>query len=313
MAELTTQGKPGNILLWANEKGEFVRKNSQFRNFISAADGALYPPEANRYHLYISLACPWAHRTLIVRNLKGLDKIIGLSIVHYHMKELGWEFRGDEEGCIPDPINNHKYLRDLYFITEPNYNGRYTVPVLFDKKSNKIVNNESSEIIRMFNSEFNEFSSNPELNLYPSHLQSEIDEINEVIYNGINNGVYKAGFATSQEAYEENAQLVYKTLLAVEKILKDNEYVCGNVLTEADIRLFTSIIRFDPVYYGHFKCNLISVRELPGLSSWLKRIYSIPGIKDTVNMEHIKKHYYMSHLQINPTGIVPLYNGEFVG
>jgi putative glutathione S-transferase len=197
-------------------------------------------------------------------------------------------------------------------MTDPNYTGRFTVPILFDKKTKMIVNNESSEIIRMFNTEFNEFAGNPSLDLYPVSLQNRIDELNDIIYNGINNGVYKAGFATSQTAYEENAKLVHKTLLEVEGILKENEFICGKGMTETDIRLFTSILRYDPVYYGHFKCNLTSVRELPHLSRWLKQIYDFPGIRETVNMEHIKKHYYMSHKQINPTGIVPLYNGTLV-
>lgn len=300
---------------WAvpsNEKGEFIRKESQFRNFIE--EGGQFPPEANRYHLYISLACPWAHRTLITRNLKGLQDVIGLSVVHYLMGGDGWEFASPVEvpGCIPDTVNGAKLLREIYLLSDPEYDGRITVPVLFDKQTKKIVNNESSEIIRIFNSSFNNLAKNPSLDLYPADLSAQIDEINEWIYNGLNNGVYKAGFATAQDAYEKNARLVHDSLLKVEKILKANEpngYLCGSKLTEADIRLFTTIVRFDPVYVGHFKCNLVTVKDLPALSNWMKRIFDLEGIKETVNMEHIKKHYYMSHVGINPTRIVPLSDG----
>jgi len=293
------------------KNGEFQRKASVFRDKISK-DGP-FKPEADRYHIYISLACPWAHRCLMVRNLKGLDHVIGLSVVHYLMLDKGWEFADPEEkipGAIPDTVNNFKLIKELYFQSDANYSGRFTVPVFYDKKTKQIVNNESSEIIRMLNSEFNEFAKNPELDLYPANLRVQIDEVNKRVYDGFNNGVYKAGFATSQSAYEQNATLVYDTMIWLDEILKDKEYLCGNTLTEADIRLFTSAIRHDPVYFGHFKCNLAAVKDLPNLSKWMKKIYGLNGIKETVNMEHIKKHYYMSHLNINPTGIVPLYNGN---
>jgi len=296
-------------------KGEFVRKDSVFRNFISK-EGP-FPPEAGRYHLYISLACPWAHRTLIVRKLKGLENIIGLSVVHYLMLENGWEFVDESEipGCIPDTVNNFKFVKELYFQSDPGYTGRYTVPILYDKVTKKIVNNESTEIVRMFNKDFNEFSSNPELDLYPESLRAKIDEINDMIYNGVNNGVYKAGFATSQQAHDVNSKLVYDSLLKLEEIFIQGKgpFIIGEKMTETDIRLFTSIIRHDPVYYVHFKCNLIAVKDLPNMSRWLKMMYEVDGIKETVNMEHIKKHYYMSHKHLNPTGIVPLYNGPIVG
>ncbi|CAL8111204.1 unnamed protein product [Orchesella dallaii] len=242
------------------EKGDFQRKASVFRSTISK-DGP-FPPEEDRYHLYISLACPWAHRTLIVRNLKGLDNVIGLSVVHYLMLEKGWEFADSDEvpGCIPDSVNNFKLVRELYFQSDANYSGRFTVPILYDKKTKRIVNNESSEIIRMFNSEFNEFAKNPELDLYPEALRTTIDEVNARVYDGFNNGVYKAGFATSQQAYEENAKLVYETMLWLNEILNNRKYLCGDTLTEADIRLFTTAIRHDPVYLGHFKCNLVAQR-----------------------------------------------------
>jgi putative glutathione S-transferase len=291
-----------------NDKGEFVRKDSQFRNFISK-DGE-FTPEADRYHLYISLACPWAHRTLIVRNLKGLQDIIGLSVVDYFMGPEGWEFT-DRPGAIPDTLYNSKFIKEIYFRADPEYTGRFTVPVLWDKKNQTIVNNESSEIIRMFNSEFNGkgLAKNPTVDFYPEKLRKEIDVLNDEIYHNLNNGVYKTGFATSQEAHATNSKLVHATMLKVEDILKNKEFLVGNVLTEADIRLFTTIVRYDPVYYGHFKCNLISVRELPNLSRWMKQIYEMEGVKETVNMVHIKHHYYESHKQINPYGVVPLYNG----
>jgi len=299
-----------------NEKGEFVRKESIFRSWIK--EGGEFAPEINRYHLYVSLACPWAHRTLIVRALKGLEDVITVSVVHYLMKPHGWEFADpadDVQGCTPDTVNNCKLLREVYLISDPEYSGRVTVPILFDRKTKKIVNNESAEIVRMFNSAFNKLCKNPDLDLYPSDLTGRIDELNNLMYEGLNNGVYKAGFATSQEAYETNARLVRDTLFKFEDVINENKsgFLVGDRLTETDVRLFTTLIRFDPVYVGHFKCNLITVKELPNLSKWLKRIYELPGVKASVSMEHIKKHYYMSHKQINPTGIVPLYNGPLVG
>lgn len=292
--------------------GDFVRKDSQFRNIIQK-DGS-FPPEANRYHLYISLACPWAHRTLIVRKLKGLEDVIGLSVVHYLMLENGWEFKDESEdsACIPDTINQFKYVKELYFQSDPDYTGRYTVPILYDKQTKKIVNNESSEIIRMFNSEFNDFAKNPTLDLYPEKLRREIDELNNFIYNGLNNGVYKAGFATSQESHELNSRLVFETLMKLEDLVANGPFLLGDTFTETDIRLFTSLIRHDPVYFGHFKCNLVAVKDLPNLSKWLKIVYDKDGIDETVNMDHIKKHYYMSHRHINPSAIVPLYNGPLI-
>ncbi|KAJ6641096.1 Glutathionyl-hydroquinone reductase YqjG [Pseudolycoriella hygida] len=286
--------------------GEFVRKASQFRNTI--CEGSTFPPEANRYHLYISLACPWAHRTLIVRKLKGLEDVISLSVVHYLMLENGWEFKDGTEdpACIPDTVNNFKYVKELYVQSDPEYNGRYTVPILYDKQSKKIVNNESSDIIRMFNTAFNKFAKNPSLDLYPEILKNQIDELNDFIYNGLNNGVYKAGFAMNQEAHELNSKLVYETLMKLDEILGKGPYVLGDTFTETDVRLFTSLVRHDAVYFGHFKCNLVAVRDLPNLSKWLKMIIQTDSIGETVNMDHIKKHYYMSHRHINPSAIVPL-------
>lgn len=293
---------------YANETGAYVRQESKMRNFISK--NGPYKPEANRYHLYISYACPWAHRTLIVRNLKGLQATIGLSVVHWLLGKDGWTF-SERDNCIPDSVNNFKFVKELYFQTDPHYSDRFTVPILYDKKTKTIVNNESSEIVRILSNAFNEFATVPELDLYPEVLRPRINELNDMIYEGINNGVYKAGFATAQTVYEENARLVYETLLKVNAILEKNKFLCGDVMTEADIRLFPSVIRFDPVYYSHFKCNLIAVRELPNLSRWLKDVYEVPLIKDTVNMEHIKNCYYKSQSQLNPSGVVPLYNGPF--
>lgn len=298
-----------NILKWANKEGTFVRQASKFRNFIQK--GGEFEPEANRYHLYISYACPWAHRTLIVRQLKGLDKVIGLSIVDYLMEERGWKFSTAEEtpGCIPDTLHNSSHIRDLYFLADPNYEGRFTVPVLWDKKLNTIVNNESAEIIRMFNSDFNEIAGNPELDLCPENLLESIDETNAWVYDNLNNGVYKAGFATAQSEYEKNANLVFEAQKRIEEIFGKQKFICGDGMTEADIRLFTTMIRFDPVYVGHFKCNMLTVKDSPNTLAWLNRMVAVPGIKETINMTHIKRHYYMSHKQINPTGIVPLSDG----
>ncbi|KAG4076720.1 hypothetical protein HA402_002007 [Bradysia odoriphaga] len=291
--------------------GEFVRKDAKFRNTIT--ENGEFPPEADRYHLYISLACPWAHRTLIVRKLKGLEDVIGLSVVHYLMLDNGWEFKDESEdpACIPDTVNQFRYVKELYFQSDPEYSGRFTVPILYDTKTKRIVNNESSEIIRIFNTEFNEFAKNPGLDLYPESLRKEIDELNDFIYFGFNNGVYKAGFALTQDAHESNSKLVYETLIKLEEILAKGPFVLGETFTETDIRLFTSAVRHDPVYFGHFKCNLVAVKDLPNLSKWLKMIYEKDGIGDTVDMGHIKKHYYMSHRHINPTAVVPLYNGPF--
>lgn len=311
-----TPSKLPNILQWGNSKtGEFVRKDSAFRDTLSTNPNDRFYAEPGRYHLYVSYACPWAHRTLMVRALKGLEDIIGLSVVDYYMGEKGWKFSTAEEtpGCIPDPLYQAQYIRELYFKANSNYDGRFTVPVLWDTKHETIVNNESSEIIRMFNSAFD--SHLPKklqgVSYYPEKLRAEIDEVNGWIYDTINNGVYKAGFATQQEAYAKNAQGVFASLDRVEDMLSDHRsYLVGGDLTEVDIRLFTTIVRFDPVYHGHFKCNLRSIgADYPHLLRWLRRIYQLPHVKDTVNMEHIKGHYYKSHRQINPYGIVPIGNG----
>jgi putative glutathione S-transferase len=224
---------------------------------------------------------------------------------------LGWKFSTPEEtpGCIPDPVLNAKFVSEIYLKADPNYSARFTVPILFDKQLETIVNNESSEIIRMFNDSFNEFAKNPHLDLYPANWRDQIDSVNTWIYDQINNGVYKTGFATAQDVYEKNCRALFAGLDKVEEILSKNKYIVGDLFTEADVRLFTTLIRFDAVYVGHFKCNLKTLREYPHIMRWLKDVYHIDGVKDTINMDHIKKHYYMSHKQINPTQIVPLYDG----
>ncbi|KAI8618626.1 glutathione S-transferase omega-like 2 [Chytriomyces sp. MP71] len=307
---MATKTADAPLYKWAGADGEFRRQVSSFRDNVSAE--GRFKPESGRYHLYISLACPWAHRTLIVRKLKGLESHIGLSVVDYIMTKDGWHFSTAEEtpGCIPDTVNHAKFIREVYFKANSEYSGRFTVPVLWDTKEQTIVNNESSEIIRIFNKEFNNLSSKPELDLYPESLKVEIDAANEWVYDQINNGVYKSGFATTQDAYERNVQILFSGLDRVESILKTQDYLVGNQLTEADIRLFTTIVRFDPVYHGHFKCNLKTItHDYPAILRWLRTVYQIPGVKETVDFQHIKAHYYMSHLQINPNQIVPLWNG----
>lgn len=290
--------------------GRFVRTTAQFRNWITA-DGSAGPTgesgfkaEAGRYHLYVSLACPWASRTLMMRTLKGLEDMISVSIVHPLMLENGWTFE-EGEGAIADPIFNAHYLHEIYTQVDPNYTGRVTVPVLFDKKTKAIVNNESSEIIRMLNSAFDGLGAK-EGDYVPAEWLKEIDEVNEFVYHRVNNGVYKAGFATKQEVYEEEVKRLFEALEVLETRLEGQDYLVGNRLTEADIRLFTTLVRFDSVYYGHFKCNLKALTDYPNLWAYTKRIYNLPGMKETVNFDHIKRHYYGSHKTINPTGVVPL-------
>ncbi|HFI0694680.1 TPA: glutathione S-transferase family protein [Streptococcus suis] len=290
--------------------GKFVRTVTQFRNWITP-DGQAGPTgeggfkaESGRYHLYISLACPWASRTLIMRKLKGLEDHISLSIVHPLMLENGWTFE-DGSGVIKDPLFNSDYLYQVYLKADPNYTGRVTVPVLWDKKSNTIVSNESAEIMRMFNSAFNDITGNYD-DYYPEHLQAEIDAMNDFVYPNINNGVYKAGFSTNQKVYEKEVKNLFAALDKLEEHLADKDYLVGNQLTEADIRLFTTLVRFDPVYFGHFKCNIKALVDYPNLWHYTKRLYNHAGIAETVDFDHIKQHYYGSHKIINPTGIVPV-------
>ena len=290
--------------------GRFVRTQAQFRNWITA-DGSAgptgqagYKAEASRYHLYVSLACPWASRTLMIRTLKGLEDMISISVVHPLMLEHGWTFE-EGEGVIGDPIFKARYLHEVYTAVKPDYTGRVTVPVLFDKKTKTIVNNESSEIIRMLNTAFDDLGAKPG-NYVPDQWLEEIDTVNDFVYHRINNGVYKAGFATKQEVYEEEVAALFEALDQMEERLAGQDYLVGNRLTEADIRLFTTLVRFDAVYFGHFKCNLKPLTAYPNLWAYTKRIYQLPGMAQTVNFDHIKRHYYGSHKTINPTGVIPM-------
>ena len=290
--------------------GAFVRKAASFRNWVTA-DGSPGPSgkggfaaESGRYHLYVSLACPWAHRTLIFRKLKGLEPHISLSIVDPLMLEEGWVF-SDGPGTLPDTVNGKKRLYEVYLAADPDYTGRVTVPVLWDRKTGTIVSNESSEIIRMFNSAFDRITGNS-LDFYPKALRAEIDAVNERVYGTVNNGVYCAGFATTQAAYEEAFGQLFETLDWLEDRLGRSRYLVGEQISEADWRLFTTLVRFDAVYYGHFKCNRQRIEDYPNLSGYLRDLYQVPGVAETVNFDHIKRHYYGSHKTINPTGIVPL-------
>ena len=287
--------------------GRFVRRESQFRNWVTADGASGFAAEPGRYHLYVSLACPWAHRTLIFRRLKGLQDVVSVSVVHWHMAENGWEFgTGDRDGshCTGDRLGGRAYLHQLYSDAEADYTGRVTVPVLWDTRTHTIVNNESSEIIRMFNSAFDAWGD-AGLDLYPADLRGEIDALNETVFQKVNNGVYRAGFATSQAAYEEAFDDLFATLDELEAGLARRRYLLGDRLTEADWRLFTTLLRFDPVYYGHFKCNQRRLAEYPNLWAYTRELYQVPGVAETVNFRHIKHHYYVSHRTINPTGIVP--------
>jgi glutathionyl-hydroquinone reductase len=290
--------------------GRFVRKDSAFRNWVTP-DGAPGPTgrggfkaEPGRYHLYVSLACPWAHRTLIMRALKGLEDAIGVSVVHWLMREDGWTF-AEGPGMVPDTVNHAAFLHQVYTAADPHYTGRVTVPVLWDKRERTIVSNESSEIIRMLNSAFDGVGAKPG-DYYPEPLRPEIDAINARVYDTVNNGVYKAGFATSQAAYEEAVRPLFETLGWLDARLADRRFLLGDALTEADIRLWTTLVRFDPVYVGHFKCNIRRLVDLPNLWAYARDIYQWPGVAGTVSFEHIKRHYYESHRTVNPTGIVPV-------
>jgi putative glutathione S-transferase len=298
---------------WYDTKGHdghFIRKAAQFRNWVTV-DGSPGPSgrggfraEPGRYHLYVSLACPWANRTLIFRHIKGLEDMISLSVVHWYMGHQGWNFEPGE-GVIPDPIHDAHYFHEVYTGADPEYSGRVTVPVLWDRQQETIVSNESSEIIRMFNSAFDEVGALPG-DYYPEELREEIDRINTRIYSNVNNGVYKAGFATTQAAYEEAVVPLFETLDWLEKRLSLQRYLTGDRLTEADWRLFTTLVRFDPVYVGHFKCNIRRLSDYPNLWAYTRDLYQHEGVAETINMCHIKDHYYGSHETINPSGVVPL-------
>ena len=280
--------------------GEFIRADSQFRDRVTADGASGYPAEADRYHLYVSLACPWAHRTLILRKLKKLEDVISLSVVDPVIIEGGWAFRDG----FSDTVNSFHFLRQAYTHANPDYSGRVTVPVLWDKQTKRIVNNESAEIIRMLNSEFNALIP-VKTDFYPAALRQEIDTVNAFVYERINNGVYKAGFAGSQRVYESAVTRLFEALNEIETRLGQSSYLMGDTLTEADWRLFPTLIRFDAVYVVHFKCNLRCIEDYPNLSNYLRDLYQVPGIAATVDFDHIKRHYFLSHRHLNPSGLVP--------
>ena len=289
--------------------GKFKREEAQLRNWITANGSAGpsgdsgFKAESGRYHLYVSLACPWAHRTLIFRTLKGLDPHISASVVSPDMLENGWTFDKNQQST-GDHLFDHKYMHQVYTTAKPDYSGRVTVPVLWDKHSNKIVSNESSEIIRMFNSAFNGLTGNT-LDFYPEASRNNIDEVNAWVYETVNNGVYRCGFATTQDAYEQAYDALFASLERIETILATNRYLCGELISEADWRLFTTLIRFDAVYFGHFKCNHKQIEQYPNMAAYVRELYQYAGVKPTVNFQHIKRHYYYSHSMINPTQVVP--------
>lgn len=290
--------------------GEFKREAAQLRNWVTE-DGAPGPTglggfkaESGRYHLYVSLACPWAHRTLIFRKLKKLEEHISVSVVSPDMLSKGWTF-STSEGSSGDELFGFEYLHQVYTRNRSEYSGRVTVPVLWDKQQNCIVSNESSEIIRMFNTAFNSLTGDTQ-DFYPASLHNEIHTINELVYDNVNNGVYLCGFATSQDAYETAYSSLFSALDKIEALLKDNRYLTGESLTEADWRLFTTLIRFDSVYHGHFKCNRQRLEDFPAISNYLRELYQWPGVAETVDFYHIKRHYYFSHTMINPTQVVPV-------
>jgi putative glutathione S-transferase len=289
--------------------GEFVRESSKLHKWVTADGGPGpddqpgVPAEADRYHLYVSLACPWAHRTLIMRRLKGLERLVGVSHVSPLMLDKGWTYNV-AEGSSGDPLNGVEFHYQLYTLTEPDYTGRVTVPALWDKLAKRLINNESAELVRMFNDAFDELTGN-RLDFYPEDLRETIDAVNADVYDHINNGVYKAGFATEQSVYDKHVIALFEALDRMEARLGEQRYLAGEWLSEADIRLFTTLVRFDAVYFGHFKCNLRRIEDYPNLSNYLRELYQWPGIKETVDFDHIQRHYYYSHDTINPTRIVP--------
>lgn len=283
--------------------GDFVRRDSRFRRWVTADGAGGFRAERDRYHLYVSLACPWAHRTIIFRSLKGLEDAVSLSVVDPVMRDDGWEF-SDAPGCIPDRVNRFRYLREAYLAADPRYSGRVTVPVLWDRKERTIVNNESSDIIRMLNSAFDAFAAK-KADYYPEPLRPEIDALNERVYAAVNNGVYRCGFAGSQAAYARAFDGLFECLDELERRLGRSRFLTGEAITEADWRLFTTLVRFDAVYYVHFKCNLRRIADYPNLSRLLANLYRVPGVAGTVSIDHIKRHYYLSHRQLNPSGLVP--------
>jgi len=298
------EGKWSNEAYLQDKQGRFQRQPTVFRNWIKQDGSSEFKPEAGRYHLYVSLACPWAHRTIIMRKLKGLDEAISLSIVDPIMGDDGWQF-SDFPGAIIDSVNQAQFLRDIYVLADSRYTGRVTVPILWDKQNHTIVNNESREIIRMFDVEMGNIATKS-VDFYPEALREKIDATIEAIYQPVNNGVYRAGFAKSQVAYEEAIKTLFEALDHWDKVLGKQKYLCGDLVTEADWCMFTTLLRFDAVYYVHFKCNVRHIYEYVNLWDYLKALYQYPGVKETCNLEHIKTHYYRSHPWLNPSEIVPV-------
>ena len=295
------------------ESGEFHRQPDVFREWISSDGSTPYAAAADRYHLYVSLACPWASRTIIFRKLKGLEEAVGMTIVDPIRDDKGWAFRDPSGKILPgapfestDPVNGFQFLSEAYSATDPDYDERVTVPVLWDKKTHRIVNNCEDDICRMFNNVFNDFARNRDLDFFPKEIEADHAKLSSFLYDNVNNGVYRAGFATRQRPYEIACRRVFEALDQLEERLSKNRYLFGNRIVEADWRLFCTLIRFDVVYYGHFKCNLFRIIDYPNLQGYLMDLFQQPGIADTVNFDHIKRHYYMTHTQINPTRIVPI-------
>ena len=286
------------------DDGSWVRQGDHFRDWVTADGHSGYPAQAGRYHLYVSLACPWAHRTIIMRKLKGLEDAIGMTVLDPVRDDLGWAFR-DGDGLSHDPINGFAYLSEAYTATNPNYRGRVTVPVLWDTQTKRIVSNSDDDILRMFETEFDAFGD-ASLDFYPQRHRAQIDELNETLYQTLNDGVYRAGFTTSQRVYEHAARTVFRTLDTLEGRLSEQRYLIGSMPLECDWRAFVTLIRFDAVYYGHFKCNLRRIVDYPNLFGYVRDLYQYRGVSDTVNFDHIKRHYYYTHVDINPTRIVPI-------
>jgi putative glutathione S-transferase len=286
----------------SDDKGAYARIPRSFRDVVSE-NHAVFKPESGRYHLYVSYACPWAHRTLIYRELKGLSEHISVSVVHPDMLDHGWKFEKGYFGSTADDLYGNNLLQDIYLKADPNITTSVTVPVLWDKKTETIVNNESSEIIRMFNTSFNNITKNTD-DYNPKHLREEIDKLNDFIYPGINNGVYRVGFAKTQESYDAAIEKLFSTLDTIEAKLENKKYLLGDQLTEADLRLIPTLLRFDAVYVTHFKCNIKRIKDYKNLSRYTRNLYEIPAIKETTNIQHIKRHYYFSHKTINPYQIV---------
>jgi len=289
-----------------SKSGEFQRQEDAFRDWVTADGSSGYPAAAGRYHLYVSLACPWAHRTIIYRKLKGLENVIGMSVVDpIRTDEEGWAFR-DVPGATGDPVNGFEFLKEAYLATDPSYRSRVTVPVLWDKEKRRVVTNSDDDLLRMMNSAFDGCGGDASVDFYPKPLRGEIDRLNEIVYETVNNGVYRAGFATTQSAYGSAVRPLFDTLDMLESRLARTRYLLGSQITEADWRLFVTLVRFDAVYHGHFKCNLRRIVDYPNLFGYLCDLFQVPGVAETVNFDHIKRHYYVTHDDINPTQIVPV-------